>query len=66
MTPVAYIALLGWIPFVTVLFAVIPVRMAAAIAVIGAWLLLPPYTLEISGLPDYSKSHSGDAGHDIG
>ena len=66
MTPVAYIALLGWIPFVTVLFAVIPVRMAAAIAVIGAWLLLPPYTLEISGLPDYSKITAATLGMILG
>ena len=39
-----------------VIFALLPGRWAAAIAVIGAWLLLPPYTLAISSLPDYSKS----------
>ena len=56
MTILAYVALLGWIPFVVIIFALLPSRLAAVTAVVGAWLLLPPYTLAISGLPDYSKS----------
>jgi hypothetical protein len=38
----AFIALFGWIPCVIVVFATLPTRQAAAIGVIGAWLLLPP------------------------
>jgi tetratricopeptide (TPR) repeat protein len=56
MTIFAYLALVGWIPAVLVCFALLPSRSAAATAVIGAWLLLPPYVLVISSLPDYSKS----------
>ena len=62
MTPLAYIALLGWIPSVFVLFALVPARKAAATALIGAWLLLPPFTLVISSLPDYSKITAASVG----
>jgi tetratricopeptide (TPR) repeat protein len=55
VTPFAFIALFGWIPFVIVMFAMLPTRQAAAIGVVGAWLLLPPYTVDISALPDFSK-----------
>ena len=51
----AYLALFGWIPAVTVMFALMPIKRAAATAVIGGWLLLPPLTIRISNFPDYSK-----------
>ena len=44
------------------MFAVLPSRSAATVAVIGAWLILPPYSLPISGLPDYSKSTAAALG----
>ena len=56
VTPLAFFALFGWPLLVTVLFAVWPARRAASVAVIGAWLFLPPYKLPISGLPDYSRN----------
>ena len=56
VTPFAYVALLGWIPFVIVMFMLMPARKAAAIALIGGWLTLPPISLYFSGLPDYSKT----------
>ena len=31
-------------------------------AVIGAWLLLPPYMIDIAGLPDYSKTAAASLG----
>jgi hypothetical protein len=62
MTIFAYFALLGWIPAVVLLFALLPSRRAATTAVIGAWLLLPPYTLAIASLPDYSKSTAATLG----
>ena len=56
MTIFAYLALYGWIPVAVIMFALMPSRLAATTAVIGAWLILPPYALPIAGLPDYSKS----------
>ena len=62
----ALIALFGWIPFVVVLFAIMPVRQAAAAAVVGAWLLLPPIGLPIAGLPDFSKNSAAAIGIVLG
>ena len=62
MTLAAYIALFGWIPLVVVMFAVLPVTRAATAAVIGAWLLLPPYSLLVANFPDYSKSTAASLG----
>ena len=56
MTIAAYIALFGWIPAIVILYALLPARLVSSIAVIGAWLLLPPYSIPISSLPDYSKN----------
>ena len=55
-TIILYGSLLGWIPFVVVLFALMPPQRAAALAVVGAWLVLPPAAIGIAGLPDISKS----------
>ena len=66
MTPLAYLALFGWIPSVMVMFAMMPARQAATIAVIGGWLLLPPYQLDIAGLPDYSKTMAASLGLMLG
>jgi tetratricopeptide (TPR) repeat protein len=60
------IALIGWIPLVIVLFALVPVRTATAVAVIGAWLFLPPFAIEISGLPDLSKVTAAAVGCMLG
>ena len=38
-----------------ILFALIPPPRAAAAAVVGAWLALPPAAIAIGGLPDISK-----------
>ena len=66
MTLFALIALFGWIPFVVVLFAIMPVRQAAAAAVVGAWLLLPPISLTVAGLPDFSKNSAAAIGVVLG
>jgi tetratricopeptide (TPR) repeat protein len=52
VTLFAPLALLGWIPLVLCLFVVLPPRRAAAVSVVGAWLLLPPYVLPIAHLPE--------------
>jgi len=62
VTPFALIALLGWIPYVIVMFAIKPTHRAAAIGVIGARLSLPPYRLTIAGQPDYSKTSAAFVG----
>jgi tetratricopeptide (TPR) repeat protein len=62
-TPITlYAMLFGWIPFVLVLFALMPPHRAAAVAVVGAWLVLPPVAIGIAGLPDISKSSVTTAG----
>ena len=66
MTLFALIALFGWIPFVVVLFAIMPIRHAAAAAVVGAWLLLPPINLAIPGLPDFNKNSAAAIGVVLG
>jgi hypothetical protein len=55
VTLFAWLALFGWIPIVFVMFTVLPPQRAAAVALVGAWLLLPPYRISIANLPDYSK-----------
>jgi tetratricopeptide (TPR) repeat protein len=62
MTIIAFLALLGWIPVVVYVFLLMPPRRAAAVAVVGAWLLLPPVLIGIPGLPDYSKTTAAIAG----
>jgi tetratricopeptide (TPR) repeat protein len=57
-----YIALIGWIPVAVVMFALLPIRRAAATAVIGAWLLLPPFSISISSFPDYSRITAASVG----
>ena len=66
MSIAAYIALFGWVPTVLVLFALLPGRRAATVAVIGAWLLLPPYLIPISHFPDYSKNTAATVGMILG
>ena len=66
MTQFVPIALFGWIPCVIVLFALMPVRKAAATAVVGASLLLPPAGLMIDGLPNYSKNSATAIGIILG
>ena len=66
MTAFAYLALLGWIPAILLLFALLPRLMAVSIATIGAWLILPPYSLPIAGMPDYSKATAAGLGMMLG
>ena len=66
MTIAAYLVLFGWIPAVLVMFAMLPARLAAVIGIIGAWLILPPYTMQIMGLPDYNKNTAATVGILIG
>ena len=62
MIQLALFALFAWIPCVIVLFVLLPARKAAATAVVGAWLLLPPIRLDIAGIPDYGKDTAAMVG----
>jgi tetratricopeptide (TPR) repeat protein len=66
VTLFAYLALFGWIPAVLVLFALVPGRRAAAAAVVGGWLFLPPYLFPIENLPDFSKNTAATIGMALG
>jgi hypothetical protein len=50
------LALFGWIPAVVFLFLLLPYRRAVVAAFLLAWMFLPMYGYELSGLPDYTKS----------
>ena len=56
------ITLLGWIPVSIALFLLLPSRRAVAASIIGAWLLLPPASIPLSGLPDYDKMMAATVG----
>jgi tetratricopeptide (TPR) repeat protein len=62
VSPIALIALFGWVPFVITLFAILPARRAMVISSIGAWLLLPPAGIDLPGFPTYDKAAAATIG----
>lgn len=50
------LALLAWVPFVFVLFAVFKPNRACALAIILGWLFLPNVQIPLPGLPDVEKA----------
>ena len=55
MKPTVTLMLWGWIPFVGILFCYFNTRRAVIAAYVLAWLFLPNYTIEFSGLPEINK-----------
>lgn len=55
MSPLVYIVMFGWIPFVLYLFRWLPAQRAIVVSFIAAWLFLPQVGFPILGLPDYTK-----------
>ena len=49
------ILLFGWIPFVCLLFAIMPPRRAVVVGYLGAWMFLPVYGYDLPYLPSYTK-----------
>lgn len=49
------ILLFGWIPFVCLLFAIMPPRRAVVVGYLGAWMFLPVYGYDLPYLPGYTK-----------
>ena len=55
MTIFVPITLWGFIPFVLMLYAVLPPRRAMITAILAGWLFLPMSGYTFSGLPEYTK-----------
>lgn len=55
MTLFAHVMLLGWVPLVLLLFALLPSRTAVVVSLVGAWLFLPMSGYPIPAFPDYTK-----------
>jgi hypothetical protein len=49
------ITLFGWIPFILLLFSLVPPRRAVILSFIIAWLFLPYAGYALPGVPDYTK-----------
>ncbi|MBD2022180.1 O-antigen ligase domain-containing protein [Leptolyngbya sp. FACHB-36] len=52
---IAFLALLGWLPFVIYLFSRYPAQRALIVGVLGAWLFLPLSSMKIPVVPAYDK-----------
>lgn len=55
MIQIALLALLGWVPAVIALFAMLPPRRAVIAAFLGGWMFLPLITIQLTGIPDITK-----------
>jgi hypothetical protein len=60
------VTLFGWIPFVILLFVLLPPRRAVIGAFLLAWLFLPMAGYGVPGLPDYTKMSATTFGVLIG
>lgn len=49
------LALIGWVPLCLALFATLPRQTAVVVAVVGAWIFLPPTAIVISNMPNFGK-----------
>jgi hypothetical protein len=62
MTILAHIALIGWIPVVLLLFAILPPRRAVLVSFLIGWLFLPMAYYQVTGFPNYTKMSATTAG----
>jgi tetratricopeptide (TPR) repeat protein len=58
----AFLALFGWAPVTLALFLLLPARRAMVVGAISAWLLLPPLSFDLPGLPEYNKATAATLG----
>lgn len=56
MNAFGHVALLGWIPFLLALFAILRPRTAVLAAFVAGLLFLPIGSYQLPGLPDYDKT----------
>jgi hypothetical protein len=66
VTPLAHLALIGWVPLVMVLFTMLPWRRAVIASFILGWLFLPVMGYPIQGLPEYDKMLATSCGAFLG
>ena len=66
MNALVPIVMIGWLPTVIVLFKALSSRRAVIVSYLFAWLFLPVATLDVPGLPDYSKMTATSLGVLIG
>ncbi|NJO78103.1 MAG: O-antigen ligase domain-containing protein [Cyanobacteria bacterium RM1_2_2] len=50
------LVMFAWIPIVLYMFSRLPARQAVVYSFLAAWLFLPEAEMQLSGLPDYSKT----------
>lgn len=55
ISPLTHLVMIAWIPFVQVMFMMLPARRAVIAAYLGAWLFLPVVLYPVPMLPDISK-----------
>lgn len=55
VTPFVGIMLVGWLPVVFLMFALMPPRRAVLVAFLFAWLFLPIANYDLPLIPDYNK-----------
>ncbi len=58
MTLLGQFVFWAWIPFVFVLFMVIPARRAVILSFVLAWMFLPMASYKVEGLPPYDKMNA--------
>ncbi len=57
-----YVVMFLWIPAVLGIFVLLPPRRAVLASFLGAWMFLPVASMQIGGLPDYTKVSATCAG----
>lgn len=66
MNSFAVIALIGWVPLTLLFFVLLQPRRALIFSYLGSWTLLPPLSISIPGLPDFSKITAATLGSLLG
>ena len=51
----AIFVLIAWVPLTVGLFTAMSSRKVAVVSLVGAWLILPPVSIPLPGIPDFSK-----------
>lgn len=66
MSALVPLVLFGWLPFVVVIFTLLPPRRAVITAFLIGWLLLPVAKYDLPGFPDYGKGTATNLGVVLG
>jgi hypothetical protein len=55
VSPLVHIVMIGWLPVLMTIFAVVRGHRAVIAAFLVAWLFLPMFAYDLPGVPDYTK-----------